>query len=320
MQNVLQSLRQSLVQAGNTALAPSDRQAIAASLQSDYQQLLGLANSRGADGNYLFGGFSQTNQPFVATATGARYEGDQGTKVVQVGAGRSIQGSINGADLFLRVRDGNGTFATAQSSTNTGTGVIDGGSVSNAAQWTSDTYSISFSQSGTATQYTVTDQTLGTTVAGPSDFSAGAAIAFDGISVGITGTPAAGDTFSVTPSRNSDVFSQIKSAIALVSGSVSGGSAGANYSAGIASQLQFIDQATSQLLSQRAVVGANLQALSTLKTMTGTQSTQLQTQMSSLRDVDYASAVSQFAAAQTAYQAAQASYAKVAQMTLFDKI
>ena len=68
-QNVLQSFRQSLVQSGNSTLSAADRQGVVASMQSDYEQLIGLANSRDPNGNYLFAGFNQSSAPFTATAT-----------------------------------------------------------------------------------------------------------------------------------------------------------------------------------------------------------------------------------------------------------
>jgi flagellar hook-associated protein 3 FlgL len=319
-QNVLQSFRQSLVQAGNSTLSASDRQGIVASMQSDYEQLIGLANSRDPNGNYLFAGFNQTHAPFTATATGARYNGDQGSQQVQVSTGRSISVSVNGADLFQRVPDGNGTFSVTPAPANAGTGIPDAGTVSDSTILTGDQYTIAFSQGASQLQYSVVDQTTGITVVQPAAFSPGDPISFEGIAFNISGAPAAGDTFSVAPSVNRDVFAEMKSAIALAGSAPSGAAAQAVSSSALASKLQYLDQALNTLLSARATVGVQMQELSALKTMNGTLSTTLQASMSALRDVDYPTAVSQYAAAQTAYQAAQASYAKIAQLSLFSQL
>ncbi len=319
-QNVLQSFRQSLVQAGNSTLSASDRQGVVASMQSDYEQLIGLANSRDSNGNYLFAGFNQTNAPFTATATGARYNGDQGSQQVQVSTGRSISVSVNGADVFQRVHDGNGTFSVTPDARNAGTGIPDAGTVSDRAQLTGHAYTVAFSATAAQLDYTVVDQTTGATVVPASVFSPGDAISVDGIAFNISGTPASGDVFTVSPSANRDVFSAMKSAIEVAGRAPSGAAAQALDTAALASSLQYFDQALNSLLSARATVGVQMQELSALKTMNGTLSTTLQASMSALRDVDYPTAVSQFAAAQTAYQAAQASYAKIAQLSLFSQL
>ena len=319
-QNVLQSFRQSLVQSGNSTLSAADRQGVVASMQSDYEQLIGLANSRDPNGNYLFAGFNQSSAPFTATATGARYNGDQGSQQVQVSTGSAITVSVNGADLFQRVRDGNGTFSITPAASNTGTGVPDAGTLSDRSLLTGDNYSIAFSQVGAQMQYSVTDQTTGTVVVSAAGFSAGDAISFEGIALNISGAPAAGDTFNVAPSVNRDVFSAMKTAIGLAGNAPSGAAAQALNGAAISSSLQYFDQALNALLAQRATVGAQMQELSLLKTMNGTISTGLQSTLSTLRDVDYPTAISQYAAAQTAYQAAQASYAKIVQLSLFSQL
>lgn len=64
---VLQVARESLVAAGNGALAPADRALIAQRLRATREELLGLANQRDGAGGYIFGGQGSTRAPFTAS-------------------------------------------------------------------------------------------------------------------------------------------------------------------------------------------------------------------------------------------------------------
>ena len=256
----------------------------------------------------------------TGTPSGATYHGDQGQQQVQVTTGRMMSIGVSGAELFQNVSTGNGTFVTGVGASNTGSGVIDTGTVSNYAQLTGDTYSIQFSQSGGKLQYSVHDQTTNTTVVPATTYVANAEISFDGLGVNISGTPAAGDTFSVAPSSKQDMFSGIQSAISLLTAPQAGPASTAAFTAGIGNSLKYMDNALNNVLTQQSTIGVNLQELSALKTSTATTGATLSSTLSGLVDANYAQTVSQYVAAQTAYQAAQDSYAKIAQMSLFSVI
>ena len=55
--DALQDVRTVLVNAGNTALSNADRASLAAEIDSRYGQLLGIANTRDANGNFQFAGY-----------------------------------------------------------------------------------------------------------------------------------------------------------------------------------------------------------------------------------------------------------------------
>ena len=56
-QDLLQRVRELAVQAGSTSLTPTARKGIATELRGTYDQLLGIANTKDAAGNHLFGGY-----------------------------------------------------------------------------------------------------------------------------------------------------------------------------------------------------------------------------------------------------------------------
>ncbi len=87
---------------------------------------------------------------------------------------------------------------TGVGAANVGTATISAASV-NPATWVPDTYSLSFTS---ASQYQVTSS-AGTVVASGT-YTAGAPISFAGAQVTVSGTPAAGDSFTVRSSTAAD--------------------------------------------------------------------------------------------------------------------
>jgi len=111
---------------------------------------------------------------------------------------------------------------TAASAGNTGSGVISAATITNPSAWVSDTYTLSFTS---PTQYQITDS-AGNVVVPPTAYTAGQPISFEGAQVTVTGAPAAGDSFTITPSTasnsgdNSNVLAMIS---ALSANTLAGG-------------------------------------------------------------------------------------------------
>ena len=120
MTDLLQSIRESAITGGNGSFTESDRASVAQDIQSMYDELLTVANTTDGEGNYQFSGFQTDAKPFSPTAAGVQYQGDDGQRLVQVASGRQIAVSESGADVFMRVRSGNGSFAVSAPAANTG--------------------------------------------------------------------------------------------------------------------------------------------------------------------------------------------------------
>lgn len=97
---LLQDAKTTAIAAGNGVLSDAERGFMAIELRGRFDELLGLANTRDALGNYLFSGFQTATPAFVQTATGALYQGDQGRRLVQVDAARQIAVSNTGQAVF----------------------------------------------------------------------------------------------------------------------------------------------------------------------------------------------------------------------------
>lgn len=139
----IQDLQQLAVQSGNPALTSAEKKILNAELQGKYKQMLGLANATDGNGQYLFSGFKGDTKPFNELSFGnIRYDGDQGQRNVQIASSRQVSISDSGANVFVKIKDGNRVFTTSQGTglgggASRGTGVISPGVVTDSIKWAS---------------------------------------------------------------------------------------------------------------------------------------------------------------------------------------
>ena len=102
--DVIAKVKELAIQAANDTTSAQDRQTIATQITTLRNQLLSLANSQDAEGNYLFSG-SKANQPaFGPDASGQMvYQGDQARMQVNIGDSRQVNLNMPGSDAFVRV-------------------------------------------------------------------------------------------------------------------------------------------------------------------------------------------------------------------------
>lgn len=311
---VIQRARELVLQANTATLSDSDRQSIATELKARLEELLSIANRRDSNGEYLFAGYSGGSLPFARGASGAvGYSGDSGVRAVQVGTGLSVQDSDTGSRVFMEIAAGNGLFTTAASAANTGSGVIDAGSVTNRAAWVPGAYSLSFT---TGTTWQVTDS--GNAVVASGNYSSGGAIAFHGAQLSVSGVPAAGDTYTIASAGTRDVFSTLDGIVTTLQAGASNDAARAQLNSALNGSLQQLDQASQQLLTVRSQVGARLSMLDDADGTRQSELVNLQTSAGQLGGLDYAAAVSRMSQQTVALQAAQQSFVTIAKLSLFN--
>jgi flagellar hook-associated protein 3 FlgL len=317
---LIQDAKTAAIYAGNGSLNATDRATLATDLNGRLQELVGLANTKDATGNYLYSGFQSNTTPFVATPAGVSYFGDDGQRLMQVAAGRQIPTSDSGADVFMRIKNGNGTFVTQASAApaNTGSGVISAGSVTNPAALTGNNYNVSFSGGAGAQTYSVTNTTTGLPVTGQTaqPYVAGRAIAFDGLQFTVEGAPSAGDSFTVAPSTNVSLFKTLSDMIASLNAPVVGSSLTNALNTGMTN----LDNALGSVLNTRANLGLRLNEIDALQLTGDNMSLQIKQSLSSLQDTNVTQAISDLTQQQTSLQAAQKTFAQVSSLTLFTYI
>jgi flagellar hook-associated protein 3 FlgL len=317
VQSQLQSLRDLALQANNSTITSQGRTAIAAQATQIQNSLLALANTQDGNGEYLFGGFSTQTQPFTSSVSGAAYNGDQGQRQVQIAGGQTIADGDNGNTVFGQIKTGNGIFAASATSTNTGTGILGATKVSNAGLYTAGngTYSINFTAPGT---YEVRDST--NTLVSTGSYTDGTTISFAGVQVTLNGAPATGDSFAVAPSTNQSVFTTVQDLVNALKRGGGSAAATAQLNNSIGSAINNIDQALNQTSNVRATVGARLNTITSQQAVSGSQQVQLQTTISSLQSLDYASAITTLTQQNTTLSAALQAYTLTQGLTLFKYI
>ncbi|MCC6301902.1 MAG: flagellar hook-associated protein FlgL [Gammaproteobacteria bacterium] len=148
----LDRIRELALQANNSALSEEDRRYIAVEVRQNLDEIMTVANTTDANGEYIFAGYQGRVQPFSRSATSEYlYSGDSGQRFLQIGATQQVATGDSGDDVFMRIRTGNGTFSTSASLSNRGNGVIAPGSVTAPAVYDGDVYTISFPHTTAAT-------------------------------------------------------------------------------------------------------------------------------------------------------------------------
>ncbi len=315
VQSELQSLRGLALQANTGSLSTQDRSAIAVQAKQLQSSLLALANTQDGNGEYLFGGFSTQNQPFSVTAAGANYVGDQGQRQVQIAAGQTIDDGNNGNVVFNQIKTGNGTFTATASASNTGTGLLGATTVTNAAAYDGGTYAINFTAANT---YEVRDSANVLVTSG--SYTDGQSIAFRGVQVTLTGSPATGDSFTVAASSNQSLFTTVQNLVNALQTTGSTSAAQAKLGNLLGNAINNIDQALTSTSNIRASVGARLNSISTQLSVSTSQQLQLKQSISSLQSLDYASAVTSLTLQNTTLSASLQAYNLTQGLSLFKYI
>lgn len=330
--NLLNSMHTIVIRAGDGSLADGDRSALATQLEGYRNQLLTLANTTDGTGNYLFAGFQSTTAPFAnAAGGGVTYSGDSGARQVQIADTRSIAQGDSGTSVFLSVpmlgsqpvpAAGTGSTGTG----NTGTGTIGAVSITNpSAATNAHPFTITFGGTSTAPTYTVTDDTIGpTSQTAPQPYSDGAAIALgNGLTVPVSGTPASGDTFTVTPApqAGTDVFASLDTMIAALKTPVGNDTAAA---AALANAMTTgttkLNNTMTNILTVQASVGGREHEIQAMQAVNQTNTLQVSSNLADLTSTNMVSTISQFLQMQNALSGAQKAYAQLQNLSLFQYI
>jgi flagellar hook-associated protein 3 FlgL len=310
----LQRIRELVLQANNSTASNADRQIIAAEIRQHRDAVLTLANTTDVDGRHLFGGYREAAAPFTTNASGnVVYGGDQGQRTLQISDSRFVAVNDSGTDVFERISEGNGTFVLDVSATNTGAGMLGLGTVANPAAWVADTYTIRFL---TPTTYEVRNSANALIVAGtfgpPTQ-----TLAFVGAEVRIDGDPAAGDTFTVRPSTQRNLFSTLDRLIAAVDSPVGDAADRAQVHSTIGQRLADLDNALAHMINVRGDIGARVRALDQQEALNADFAVHLSSTLSAVRDLDYAEALSRLSQELFGLDAAQQAFARAQNLSLF---
>ena len=314
--NDLQRARELTIQANNASMTAQDRRAIAVELSAILESIIAAGNTQDASGEYIFAGFQSETRPFTQTSSGATYNGDDGQRFMQVSANVQIAATNSGSDVFMSAAAGNGSFDYRGSVNNTGTATVT--STSAAANYVPETYTLAFIQANPTdpVTYTVTGDTSGQVATGT--YTEDGAITFANGEIRLKGTPANGDTFTISSVPRQDIFTTIKDLQSVLASTSDTTSSRIRVHNEASRGLINIDNALEKILTVQADVGTRMRRAEMQADTNEAFNYQLQETLSGLEDLDYAEAISRLNIQMLALQAAQQTFAKTQQMSLFN--
>ena len=311
--DIIQRVRELVVQANTAIHNDSSRGAIAKEIENNLSAMLDVANSKDGSGEYIFSGFNATTKPFVKDGNGYQYKGDQGERLLQVSEDIQVQVRDSGAEIFQKIREGDGRLKLVLDSGMQGNFVVN---LESNVDSIVDSYVVAFPEGTGAQQYEVKNS-AGDVVASGT-YNENAQISFNEINLTITGTAVPGDQFEVQPAAYRDIFSTLQKLVDELAAPIDKGPRQASLTTHLGQSLNEMDQVMDKFLGARAVLGNRLQQLDVRANENIDAKIRYDRSISELKDLDYAQAASRLNMQMTGLQAAQQSYVKVQGLSLFN--
>ena len=347
--NLLIRVRELAIQGGGLALTQSDRQGIAAELDTRLEELLDLSNTRDVNGEYIFAGFQGAVKPFERTSAGEFiYNGDDGQRKVQIATSTTIPISDSGKSIFVDIESAQKLIVPSEEPNNTGGAFISTSSIDTTIDPTDDLnnyernaypedYIVVYDATGPEYNiYTRTDQldngSLDTVIATIPD--TGSPMVIDantidltpaspditnlGWSITVNGTPADGDRFYVNSSGKQDMLTTVAKLSEGMKNLTDSPADELILDQLFADTLVNLDNAEAKMSEIKAQIGARQNTLDSVRTLhEGVQQVN-QEVLSEIRDLDYAEALSRLSLETFTLEAAQQSFAKISTLSLFN--
>lgn len=344
--NLILDVRTVALSAGSSTVNQTSLAGLASGLRGRYEELLGIANTKDSNGQYMFSGYKGSTTPFAQSSPGnVTYQGDQGQRLIQISPSRQIEVSDAGSDVFMQIKNGNGTFVTAAGAGNTGTGLVSPGSVLDPALWNAPgnnkDFTIRFAVSAAVppvTTYDIVDNVSGNSLLTgaapgaapyPRTYTSGNTISlksqgaeppFDyGADLVIKDAPANGDTFTVKASTNESIFTTLNNLINALDTAVVPGNQAALLN-NLTTAISNLDNGLERVMKVRASVGTRMQEIDAVKSSGESVALEYDQTLSTLQDLDYAKAITDLTRQQVGLEAAQKSFLKIQGLSLFNYI
>lgn len=339
VENIVQRIKELAVQAGNTAsLSTSEYKAIATEVDSRLAELASLANTTNVNGDYIFSGYNSQTPTFEGdTVNGFRFSGDEGAMKIKVANNTFVDASDSGKGIFVDIPSANNTITTTTNPNNQSVPpiVISIGEVVDQDvydEFYPDDIVITFNEDSTLSppvkNFTVTERSSGKIIEENKPYVAGEELVYHGVSVSITGNPQSadsdaginGDQLFVESTSTQDMLTTImrfRDAMQAHDGSQASKDHIAATVANTLTNLSSVQESVSEVVTK---IGARMNTLESTKEQHLDTELISNTILSDLRDVDYAEAASNLSAQTLILQAAQASFLRVTELNLFDRL
>jgi flagellar hook-associated protein 3 FlgL len=323
--DVVNRARVLTVQSGNGILSAPDKQALGAEIEQLRNQVIDLMNTRNASGEYIFSGFQSSSQAFEFNPTAAdnhiEFVGDNGTNVVQLSDSVTIQSTTSGKTLFEDVRarldysfsNVSGVAFDDYRTKNQGSFDQFHNSNFDPAVPLNNQYRFDVV---TANEIQVTNVGTGALV-DTLPFESGKLVTFNGVELTMQANP--GDSFQLDLNRP-EKTNLAETLHNLFLGLNNPNLDQQQFSSLVDDTLVGIDNGLNKMARENSSVGSRLNIAQSVENTLLDAEVAFQKARSSIEDVDYAYASSQFAKQETALEAAFASFPRIANLSLFNYI
>jgi flagellar hook-associated protein 3 FlgL len=329
---VLQRVREIAVQLGSGSLSKQDRGFLAEEINVRQDELLSLLNTRDSNGEFIFAGYKGSTQPFVDSGGGGfKFQGDEGERLVQIGATTFVSSRDSGKPLFEEIPSDARNFVTSNNPRNTAVppAAITVGQVIDQEVYDEffpeDAY-IEFEPADAieppGLNYTVRRSSDNRVIGGLQNerFVSGNQIVFEGIAVRITGTPDPGDSFIIESSSQQSVLTTLSRMVEGFRQFDDTPQGRQQVTDLVNSSMNNLDNAQTKILEGQSKVGARLNTLESTRSLHEQVDLVSQDVLSQLQDVDFAEAVSRLSLETFVLEAAQQSFARIANLSLFNSL
>ncbi len=328
--DLLSRVKELAIQAGNGVNTRADRRLISVEIRTRLDELVGIANTRGASGEYVFGGSVGGQPPFDATDN-FTYRGDQAQRELAISASSKVAMTDSGHAVFVDVPSAEHSFATRPHPGNDDVGGarISAGVVVDRARLDAlfpDDLVLEFGATDASTppgpSFTVRRVSDGRVVDGLQNvpFTSNSDITVAGVAVRVSGAPQPGDRFFIETSDRQSVFTTLDRLADSLDSIGDASDDPARLALVIGDALSNVDGAVAAMLQVRSDIGARLNTADTTRELHGDVDLVSKKVLSELRDLDFAEAVSRLTAQSRVLEAAQRSFAKTAGLSLFSVI
>jgi len=317
-EDILNNIKELMLQANSGAMSSEDLQTLAKQTRNSFDQLLDIANSQNANGDYIFSGYQIEQQPFSQQVDGTvSYNADSGINELQIAKNIKIPTNQAGDAAFIKVDNAIGDF-NANYTTNTSGVAVESANVTNRNTYNTSAipHDYTFTFGPGAAELNVLDSG-GANVYSTLAYVAGQNVSFDGIDVTLSGNPLPGDSFTISEQEEVSIFETINDAIAwMAQGTVSTNQE--QYQVDYNTILNQMNSAMSHITSRRVDSGIRLQVLESQKDRHLDSELNISTGKASIEDLDFAKAISEFEQSKIALQASQQAFTKVQNLSLFN--
>ncbi len=327
MRTSMDRVRTLAIAAGNGALTPADRSAIAGEIKNIQVELFDLMNTRNSEGGYIFSGFQDQSKSYVFNEVSQKYEfqGDDGQKSLQISPTIALSSNDSGKNVFENV---DARFKPTPAVISSGGATAASAIVSNQTQF--DTFFRDSYDPLTATNndynvvltapsnYEILRDGVALAPAVTGTFTPGQPISFKGVSIVIEGAAAVPGQvdFSLNPPEKINILNTLNDFVAVLDSGV----AGSVLSESISDAIIQVTSAAFKVDSTVSFIGGRVNVLDSVFETNADLTINNKEYRAALSEVDYASALTEITKQQIALEAVSAAFVKVSGVSLFDYI